>query len=802
VFSPHRIGALLAAFGLGWVSLIGPAVAGPSGLDSRLDSITISAEMVEKRLARLEKEYGHRRGLIGAQAAEARFQDAVFAYLVEDYDRAATTFFTLVEAEALIDPDLVHDAEWYLGECLFEEGNLVTAVEAYERIIRAGSTHPFFQDAVRRQIEAYGLLKDRQSFYQVYNRFIVTGIVPTTDAVKYSVAKSFYHQGDSARAKALFGEIQASGGFYTRARYFIGAILVSENQLDLAVKQFEAVDSHAPPEQAQDYHGYGGIRAYAQMRAIESEVHELARLALGRLHYEQGRYDQAQRYYQDIHPEGTYFTDQMYELVWTYVKQEKWLEAINQIEICLIADPDHLYAFQLRLLLGHLNMRRKDHNRALATYEEVVGTYGPIRDYLKELERGTADHEVFFTSIVETEERSSVDARLPAFAVDLLVGHEHMGRAVEARRMLDQQTEDLEYSRELIDLVSPVLRSGTEGIGTFRQGRAALTTIYQDDLKLRADLTDFELSWLQTYADASARSRLVVLRERWEILVGRTGQVRSIETNATERQAAHETQIREVQQKAFQVQQVALDQRAQVTAIRRRLRENAAGLNDADVVQVQRGLDQVQSDLRDHTDALERSQGENTRRRVMTTVSGGVAVDTIAQRSMIGDDLRRLHQDLVEMRRGVSAPTDAYRRVDSLWSLSENFEQRASQTFSKLEQAEQAELAIMRDRLSQELAGMSGLGGDLSGTSDEMNSLAKGITRAGIGRVEGTFDETVMGADRGILDVYWVKKGNVKSESERLGIEQGKRENELKERFLLIRSRLDDGVEDSARGGK
>ena len=59
--------------------------------------------MIEARIAGLEREYGHRRGLIGAHAAEIRFEDGVFAYLVEDYDRAATIFFTLVEAEALVE---------------------------------------------------------------------------------------------------------------------------------------------------------------------------------------------------------------------------------------------------------------------------------------------------------------------------------------------------------------------------------------------------------------------------------------------------------------------------------------------------------------------------------------------------------------------------------------------------------------------------------------------------------------------------------------------------------------------------
>jgi tetratricopeptide (TPR) repeat protein len=801
VVLPTRIGFLLAGCGLAWLVSLGPALAASTTLTGRVDGIGLSAGMVEKRLTKLEREYGHRRGLIGAQAAEARYRDAVFSYLIGDYDRAAVVFYTLVEAEALVEPSLAHDSEWLLAECLFEEGNYVTAVESYERIIRAGRTHPFFYDAVRRQLEAHGRLKDSAAFYRVYNRFIVTQIVPTTDAVKYSVAKSFYHQDDNARAKGLFAEIPATSPFYTRARYFSGAILISEGQNEPAIKQFEAVDSHVPPSQAQDYHGFGGLKDFAKMRAVETEVHELARLALGRLHYEQGRFDVAQRYYQDIRAESKYFTEQMYELVWTYVKQEKWLEAINQIEICLIADPDQLHSFQLRLLLGHLSMRRKDHNSALKSYENVVNIYGPVRDHLKVLESDESEPRAFFDALVASKDLAEVDPELPAFAVDLLVKDDQVGRAVDARRQLDGQEADLSYAHELIGMVGPALSSGTEGIGTFRQGRAAIAGVQGDELKLRSDITDFEIAWLEAHASGQSVQRLVMLRERWQVLVGRTGQVRSIETNATERQSAHEVQVREVQHKAFQVEQIALDQLARITATRRRLRENASGLSAEEVTQMLTRLGRVEADLRSQLSGLQRAQSESARRRVMGTVALGVEVDTGAQRTLIGRDLVKLHGELVAFRRQVAASGEQYPRVDKLWAQSLDFEKRAHQTLLKLVRAERAELAIMRKKLAVEMGNMGSIEADLGGAATQMDGLSSGITLAGISRVEDAFDETVMGADRGIVDVYWVKKGNATAEKLRLNNEKSKRHQELKQRFLIINSRLEQSSGSSDEGG-
>jgi hypothetical protein len=47
-----------------------------------------------------------------------------------------------------------------------------------------------------------------------------------------------------------------------------------------------------------------------------------------------------------------------------------------------------------------------------------------------------------------------------------------------------------------------------------------------------------------------------------------------------------------------------------------------------------------------------------------------------------------------------------------------------------------------------------------------------------------------MGADRGIVDVYWTRKVGVSDEIERLNEERGLRGAELDSRFELIRQRM------------
>ena len=130
---------------VGWS---GSVVAAERDLAERLDGIDYEVSRVEHRIDSLSRDYSQRRGLIGSEEALQRFEDAVYIYLIGEYERAATSFYTLVESEALTHTALAHDSQWYLAECLFELGNFNTALDVYDAVIDVGPTHPFFNDAV------------------------------------------------------------------------------------------------------------------------------------------------------------------------------------------------------------------------------------------------------------------------------------------------------------------------------------------------------------------------------------------------------------------------------------------------------------------------------------------------------------------------------------------------------------------------------------------------------------------------------------------------------------------------------
>ena len=768
------------------------AVAGP-GVQLRLEAVNRSAGVVEQKLVSLEAEYGRRRGLIGAHTAEGRFEDGVYGYLVEDYDKAAVTFFTLVEADALSNDALARDAEWYLAECLMEDGNTGSAVGAYQRIIDFGQSHPFFSDAVRRQLEAFGVLKDSEGFYRVYNQYIVTSIVPTTDEVRYSMGKSFYHQGDWTRAKSLFSEVSGDSDIYTRARYFMGAILVAEGQLETAIPQFERVVQFMPAVKAVGYHGVGGIAEYASMREIESEVVELANFALARIHYELGKPFDALRYYQAVPTESDYFHDQLYELVWVYLKQENWLEAINQIDIFLIAYPEHEYAFQLRLLLGHLHMRREAYERALATYEKVVEMYGPVRESLATIASSSTQPDDFFDVLVGGDDASATDLNIPEFAITMLASDEYVGRAVSVRQELDQQLSDLEVSRELIAQIGPILSQGTKAIGTFRAGRSQIGSARNDSLKLRLDILDTELFLFEEEDGRIPRDRIVELRRAWDVLSAQIAAIGLGGNSEEARLGGYEGQVKRVQGEAQQAQKMAMAEMQEVEKLKARLDSNQSRMTQDEIAELRREILDAEARLRQDISELEQVQGKDTMRRVMSTIDADELASNEAERSMVAAELEPFRKQISSLRALVPpSSTSVFGQLDEAWGRAKRADRKAVSVMGKLERAEGSELAMMRSRLAYEMEAVVGIGGDLANTGSSAKRVASVVTRAGVDAVEGDFNETVMGADRGIVDVYWTRKIQITDEIERLAEERSLRSAELDSRFELVRQRMGD----------
>ena len=772
------------------------ALAAPNATGERLRELeeeigNVSAEVDDTRL-----NFSERSGLIGVSEARRRYEDAVYSFLVEDFESAATSFYILVDSRALGNAALAHDSDWYLAECAFELDNLRTAEEAYRAIVDKGPSHPYFFDAVRRNLEVYALVGDDAAFTTSYNQWIVSGKVPTTDIVNYTLAKSFTRRKEFARAKSMFDAIGPTSPWYTRARYQLGVLMIGEGNLKQAVSEFQKVE--AAPVADQD----------------QKRVQDLGVLALGRLFYELGDFSQASSYYARINKDSPEFAEKLYEAVWSYVKQggaaeaeragsepgtpgeaaasaaatERWQDALGQVDNFLLAFPEHRYTAQLRVLQGHLHMKLRNYDAARGAYEDVVAAYTPVAARLDELGQGAAEAQRFLQRMGDSAGTSG----LPAYAIEMLYARSDVGQSLDGYLETLRQGQELANAERDVADLQTALSSERDTLGMFVAARNQLTTMRGAALAMRARLLTTELQYLRGKVSGSARAELAAINKELASTEERGSASDSSVGSTTDRLQIYEAQVREVQQRAFRVQQVAEEGLASGRGLAEVLGSGSSKLSPGDQARVRAELQAAREDLAKAAADLEAAQSEVSRKRVMRSVeSGSIKEDDVGRSAMIAQ-YKRLRTRVAALRRSAQDTDSAanYAQIDRLWSVLEVLETSSTAAAQVVAKGEARETASVRRRLAlaaQEVVDLR-RGVDLWAAASE--SVASRAVLRGIRALQTEFENDVVDADKGIVDVYWLRRMENTAEQEVLVQERIDMERALQVRFKVIRENL------------
>jgi hypothetical protein len=100
-----------------------------------------------------------------------------------------------------------------------------------------------------------------------------------------------------------------------------------------------------------------------------------------------------------------------------------------------------------------------------------------------------------------------------------------------------------------------------------------------------------------------------------------------------------------------------------------------------------------------------------------------------------------------------------------------------------MEGSEQSELAVVRQRLGLERTTVNGVRRDLVAGSTTADSLGVGITREQFREIEQAFEDSVLKADMGIVDVFWTRKVHAGDDRGELVQEQQELLRSLNTRF-------------------
>ncbi len=757
--------ALLLAFG------------SPSWGSTSQDLLDLNVRIsdVEGSLAGLAENFNNRSGLLGAGEARLRYSDAVVHFLLEDYDKAARGFFTLVQSGALVDVDLVADCQWYLGDSLFEVGNYALAQEAFQIVIDSGFSHPMFADAVRRQLEVYGVTGQADRFYTLYNSYVVTNRVAPNDLIIYTLAKSFYRQGDLLRAKSLFSDIQEGSRLFLKARYFLGTVRVVEGDYLTAIDDYQRVVSAG---------GASGFDEDGEPFPMD-EVSELAHLALARLYYESGQFLLSTQHYDLISRQSPYFSEALFEMVWSYIKQENYNEALRTVQLFLLAFPEHRFTAELKLLQGNLHMILDNEESALTTFEGVVAEYSPIQIELNGLASDDESAMLWFDQLAAGDSEFELESGLPLYAIEMLRSNNDFSRAQEVVTELNTQQTEITASEQMIFDIDEALGGAVRGLGSFQRAHDQLEQVEAEGIRIQLELLETQESELLNVVDGEAVRGIIDLGVQRERVAEAMRLVSERSNQTADQLQVFEDQVRAVQARAYRSKQVAIDVRDEALDYIDMLDAGESSLWSERVPRVRAALEEVVTSVELEIASLGELEGEVALRTIMAPI----------ERSSGTFDVSRAHEVIRLEINGLVSLYARYAMVENL-SSAPGFVLAHSRLASladgvdgvavAMSRIEQSEIATVRRSLEEERTRVGGSRVQANSMTGGAESLSLDVTRSGFQELEAVFGDQIMRADMGLVDVFWERSESIEEEINSLLADQKEQRRILEARFERV----------------
>lgn len=756
---------LIAVFGL-----MGQPAA--QTISERLAEIEQDVTSLSQRLAHLNTTYVDSSQVTPAFQMERRLADGRLLYLLGDYVRASIVFLDIVENASDPDAMAVRNARYFLAESLFESHNLVPA-RGYFREVANDRSHEHREDALRRLLEISFMTRDFTDVEDLYDELRRSGSATARSDIAYVLAKTLYFQEHYEQAAAGFEVIGADNDEYLRAQYFLGVCYVQLRQWDEAITAFQrVVDSGTDSEYERS-----------------AELVDLAYLAVGRIHYELEQPEDALSAYVRVSRTSDSYDRALYELCWTYIKMERFNDALRTLEVLILAVPDSHFLPRAQLLRGDLLLRMANYGEALVIFDSTVQTFGPLVDQLATTVADNTDPEGLFEALIDS---SNASLRLPEIAREWVEDDEAMRRALDLLSDLEVQAGEIRESREIIEDIQAVLDSASR-VDVFPQVRSGYGQALEIENTIplvRVRLLELEAQMLlPTASDGNRRTYDAARSERERFLLDFRGFPLTYGEMTTQEELV-ESDIRDLEMDIYRLGYDIESQRSQLAAIEQQLMDDEAGgiRSESQTQQLQQELAQFEAELEELETARDNLRRELERERLqtgLTTVTPGTdgvhaqlseAID--AERDVLNlmraatpsefvssvAELDRFHGQLDTLANEVEA---FYVAIDAL------IEQQATEIRHQI----QMEDALLTEYDSM-LADYGGRGERLAGEIVFENFIV----------VQNQFNELILTADVGIIDIAWRQK---EDRSARIGLLLDQRNDQLSNFDAEFREVLD-----------
>ncbi len=748
----------------------------------QLEQVDKQLQNADENIRFVETQFTQRAEPSDEEAKLRRFSDGEIQYLLGDWTAASVLFYDLVSDPRFQAHPRYPDALFYLSDSLLQQQNFIGA-RLYLRELLALPPTERYKDALSRYLTVASRLNqfDNIDEYISQARKLSGGELPPELAYVY--AKWLFKRTDLkseeriARARASFEPLMRSDIRLVRLQsaYHLGVLSVQAGDFQDAIARFRELA--ALPVNTQE----------------EIRIRELSNLSLGRLLYELGNLDEALDRYSQIPGESESFVDSLYEMSWTHVKRGDFSRAKNAIDILLLVDPESALAPDARLLQGHLLLKLQQYDEASKSYEEVVSTYGPVRQKLDELLTRTQDPVAYFDNLLSRNGRTlDLSTLLPPVALRYARTQEEVARAVSLITDIDSGRKGVGEARALATRILHALdERGLETFPELQEGYTRADAVESGLTRVEQVLVGVESSAVLEHLSPEERKQLEAVRKERDALAQRFALLPTTQREVEERRERMQSQVDELDREAFRLGYELQSLRAVATAVRKWVEDTRAERKTAPEEEVE-FLGQLQSEA----DTLEALQQELERTRTRLADERSAVATYVA-----GEELIRKQFYQVLQRERLLVASFAGRlpeevaalmaRVQEVRERTDTLRTRVTTAKSVLRAQLERRGRVIRDKVQAEQRLLGQYDTEVAAVSGDARNLVGRIALDSFRRVRQQFYDLVLKGDVGRVDVAFTRKQDKTQEIQKLSAQKDKELRELDRDFKEVLKEID-----------
>lgn len=751
-----------------------PPLPSPRELSAHVDQLSSQLKAAEENLRFVETQYTQRPEAGADEEQLRRFSDGEIQYLLGDWPAASVLFYDLVGDPKFRAHKRYPSALFYLADALYQQQNYVGA-RIYLRELLSLSDTSRYRDALARYLEIASRLNQFAGLDELIERARSLSGGQLTPELEYVYAKWLFKRTDlpdaerRERSRAAFEKLAGTEGgrFQKQSAYFLGVLAVQAGDYAGAVERFRPLAAGTPEEP--------GLQ----------RLKELASLSLGRLLYELGRYDEALDRYAEIPRESESFVDSLYEIAWVHVKKGDFEKAKNATDILLLMEPGPSTAADARLLQGHLELKLHHYDEATATFEDLIGTYKPVRDQVDALLKTDEDPIAYFDNLLARNERTlDVTTLLPPMALAFATTQEEVTDAVRMQKDLDDSEKGVEESEAIATRILQALSErGLQVFPVLQEGYLRADAVDSALVRAEQGLLQVEGDVLRDKLTPEERTAMDGLRQERAALDVRLARLPTNPQELETRQHRMQDRVDELDRDAFQLGFELQSMQAIATAVRKWLDDTREQRHDTPEEE-QAFLEQ----LRKEEQTVQALQAELQQVRANLAAERGSANAYVSGedvlREQYRDVLRREHALMVSTEGRLTGDDEALlTRIHEARQRSEALRVRVDTARQVLRAQVEQRGRLIRDKVLAEQQQLEAYHQEVASVTGDARHLVGRIAFESIQKVRKQFYELVLKADVGLVDVAFTRKQDKTTEIQKLSSQKDHELQSLQKEF-------------------